>query len=419
MTSSTPWTDARARAALRRMFDAAVDSADPRKALAVHLPERPKGRCIVVGAGKAAASMAAAVESAWPDVDLSGVVVAPHGYVLPTSRIKLLQARHPVPDEGSEAAARAIMAAVQNLSPDDLVLALISGGGSSLMALPAEGLTLADKQAVNRILLASGLDIRTMNMVRKRLSAIKGGKLLAAAAPARVVTLAISDIPGDDPAAIASGPTVPNPDAEVDLSAVVDKLGEALPDAARRRLLRPEPLSYREVDFRLIATPAMALKAAAKVAREEGLEPVILGDAIEGEAAEKAVTMWRQTGGDFAASTVLLSGGETTVTLSGTRPGRGGRNTEFTLALACELRGRPGVWALAADTDGEDGASGGGAGAIASPDTLARASAAGLDPQAMLDAHDSGSFFEALGDLLVTGPTLTNVNDFRAIIVSS
>ncbi len=417
MIPDESWTDARARAALRRMFDAAVDSADPRKALAPYLPEPPKGRCVVVGAGKAAASMVVAVEGAWPHVDLSGVVVAPHGYVLPTARITLMQARHPVPDEGSEAAARAIMAAVRGLSPDDLVLALISGGGSSLMALPGEGLTLADKQAVNRLLLASGLDIRTMNMARKRLSAIKGGKLLAAAAPARVVTLAISDIPGDDPAAIASGPTVPNPDAEADLSAVVQKLGDALPPAAAQRLMRPEPAAGGAVDFHLIATPAKALAAAARAARELGLEPVVLGDAIEGESREVAVAIWRRSGVRFAAPTVLLSGGETTVTLSGTKPGRGGRNTEFALALACELQGKSGVWALAADTDGEDGASGGGAGAIASPDTLARAAKAGLDPVAMLDGHDSGSFFDALGDLLVTGPTLTNVNDFRAILV--
>ena len=417
--TTAPWTDERARTALRRMFEAAVGSADPRKSLAAYLPDKPTGRCIVVGAGKAAASMAVAVEAAWPGVDLSGVVVAPHGAVLPTRRIKVMQAAHPVPDAGSEAAARAIMAAVQGLSPDDLVLALISGGGSSLMALPGEGLTLADKQAVNRLLLASGLDIRTMNMVRKRLSDIKGGKLLAAAAPARVVTLAISDIPGDDPAAIASGPTIPNPDAQRDLSALVEKLGPSLPLAAAERLLRPEPARAAEaVDFRLIATPAKALEAAAIVAREEGLEPVILGDSIEGEAREVGVSMARRTDGDFAAPTVLLSGGETTVTLSGGRPGRGGRNTEFTLALAHELQDAKGVWALAADTDGEDGASGGGAGAIATPDTLARAAQARLDPAEALARHDSGSFFDALGDLLFTGPTLTNVNDFRAVLIA-
>ena len=271
------WTDAEARAVLRRMFDAAVGAADPRQVLAAHLPEPPKGRCIVVGAGKASAAMAAAVEAAWPDVPLSGAVVAPYGYTLPTKRIEILEARHPVPDANSEAAARRMMAAVEGLGAEDLVLALISGGGSSLMALPAEGLTLADKQAVNRLLLASGLDIRTMNAVRRRLSGIKGGKLAAAAAPAQVVTLAISDVPGDDPAAIASGPTVPDPGWDLDLSHIVAKLGETLPEAARKRLMEPgvQPSDHAP-DYRMIATPAIALDAAAKVAREAGLEPVRL-----------------------------------------------------------------------------------------------------------------------------------------------
>jgi hydroxypyruvate reductase len=411
------WTDETARAALRAMFEAAVSAADPSRVLARHLPERPRGRVVVVGAGKAAASMAAAVEAAWPDVALDGVVVCPYGAAVPTRRIKVLEARHPVPDANSEAAAAAILAAVQGLSADDLVLALISGGGSALMALPAEGLTLEDKQAVNRALLASGLDIRTMNRVRKRLSRVKGGKLLAAAAPARVVTLGISDIPGDDPAAIASGPTIPDPDAGLDLGPLVERLGDALPEAARRILLQPaEPAANAAVDFRMIATPAMALEAAAAVARSYGLEPVMLGDAIEGEASG--------VGADMALRArlsprgkALLSGGETTVTLGGTKPGKGGRNTEFLLALALGLDGAAKVWAAAADTDGEDGASGGAAGALIGPDSLARARAAGLDPAQHLAAHDSGALFAALGDLIVTGPTRTNVNDFRAILI--
>jgi hydroxypyruvate reductase len=413
------WTDRRVRVALRAMFDAAIASADPARILASHLPSPPEGRCVIVGAGKAAASMAAAIEAAWPDVPLSGVVVTPYGYGMPTRRIAVREAAHPVPDANSEAAAREIIAAVSGLTPIDLVVVLISGGGSSVMALPVEGLTLADKQAVNRALLSSGLDIRTMNSVRRRLSAIKGGKLAEAAAPARVLTLGISDIPGDDVASIASGPSVPDPYADADLSQVVRLLGPSLPEAAVRRLLQrpaqpPTPVRH---EFRLIGTPATALEAAASAAREEGITPVILGDDLEGES--------RQLGAELAAKalhpvdrpTVLLSGGETTVTLTGGPVGRGGRNTEFLLAFACIVDSHPGIWVLSADTDGEDGANDGAAGAIATPDTLARARAAGLVPAAHLDGHDSGTFFAAIDDLLVTGPTRTNVNDFRAILV--
>jgi glycerate 2-kinase len=413
----TDWHDSRARHLLRRLFDAAVASADPRQVLGRHLPDRPRGRCVVVGAGKAAAAMAVAVETAWPDVPLEGSVVVPYGGRLPTRVIEVLEASHPVPDENSERAARRMLAHVAGLGPDDLALALISGGGSSLMALPVEDVTLADKQAVNRLLLASGLDIKTMNAVRRRLSAIKGGKLAAAAAPARVVTLAISDVLGDDPAAIASGPTIADPTADADLSDLARRLKPGLPQSVARRLLVPGVRLPREaVDYRMIATPLAALQAAADLAKAEGLDVRMLGDAIEGEAREVGAQMAERIKASVRP-TVFLSGGETTVTLAGAKSGRGGRNTEFLLALATSLEGREGVWALAADTDGEDGAGGGAAGAICGPDSLARARERGLDAAGYLEAHDSGSFFDTLSDLIVTGPTNTNVNDFRAILV--
>jgi glycerate 2-kinase len=405
---SVGWSDTRARSVLRALFDAAVASADPARTIAAHLPAPPTGRCVVVGAGKAAASMAAAVEAAWPDVLLSGVVVTPYGYGAQTRRIRVLEAAHPVPDANSEAAAREVLTAVHGLSDNDLVLVLISGGGSSVMSLPVEGVSLADKQLVNRLLLASGLDIRTMNAVRRRLSAIKGGKLAAAAAPARVVTLGISDIPGDDIAAIASGPSVPDPMPDADLSDVVRLLGPALPEAVARRLLIAE--------FHLIGTPAGALHAAATSARAQGLDPIILGDDLEGESRVLGAEMATRASSAVIRPTVILSGGETTVTLAGAPAGVGGRNTELLLSMVVALNGRPGVWALAADTDGEDGASRA-AGAVAGPDTIARARAAGLDPASFLLNHDSGSLFAATDELLVTGPTRTNVNDFRAILV--
>jgi glycerate 2-kinase len=362
--------------------------------------------------------MAAAVEAAWSDVPLSGVVVAPYGYGLDCSRIAMREAGHPLPDDNSVAAGREIMAAVQGLGPDDLVLALISGGGSAAMCLPAPGVTLEDKRATNRLLLNSGLDIRTMNAVRRRMSAIKGGRLAGAAAPARVVTLAISDIPGDDASAIASGPTAPPSETEPDLDEVVARFGSELPARVAELLSRPGRMDQvaRAAPITLIATPASALDAAADIARAHGVSPIILGDAIEGESRAVAEAMAAQVG-DLTQPTVLISGGETTVTIGEEKPGRGGRNTEFVLALACALQGRAGVWAIAADTDGEDGANLGAAGALAAPDTLERARTAGLDAVAMLRRHDSGSFFEALGDLVVTGPTRTNVNDFRAILI--
>lgn len=406
-----------ARDLLRRMFNAAITAANPAIVLPAFLPPRPKGRCIVVGAGKAAGSMAAAVEAAWSDVDLSGVVVAPYGYGVDCQRIRVLEAGHPVPDANSLSAAQKILGAVRGLEPDDLVLALISGGGSAAMCLPVAGLTLDDKRITSRLLLDSGLDIRTMNAVRRKISAIKGGKLAAAAAPARVITLAISDIPGDDATAIASGPTAVSGDFDINLKEIAARLGPQLPAAVIQRLNGPDDpvVGTNANDITLIARPASALAAAAEVARAYGVKPMILGDNIEGESCIVAQEMAARVGSP-AEPTVFISGGETTVTIDQHGGGRGGRNTEFMLSLACEMNGRPDIWALAADTDGEDGSNVGAAGAIATPDTIRRARAAGLDPATYLESHDSGSFFDALGDLVITGPTRTNVNDFRAIL---
>jgi glycerate 2-kinase len=366
---------------LTAVFEAAVAAAKPELVLAKHLPAPGKGRNIVIGAGKAAAAMAAALEAAWPEVTLEGVVVTRYGHAVPTQKIKVLEAAHPVPDTASEAAAHALLAAVKGLSAEDQVIALISGGASSLLTLPVPGLSLEDKQWAAKALLASGAPIAVMNRIRKRLSAIKGGKLAEACRPAALMTLAISDVPGDDPALIGSGPT--------------------LVDGA---------------DYRLIATPAMALEAAAKLARAKGITVKILGDALEGEAAELGRAMAEKAQQETGPM-LLLSGGETTVTIGAEKPGRGGRNTEFLLSLAIALDGAEKIFALAGDSDGIDGSEDA-AGAIITPDTLARARAAGLDPPAMLKAHDSYSLFAKLGDLVVTGPTLTNVNDIRAILIS-
>lgn len=419
--------DQAARHLLRATFDAAIAAADPRQVLARHLPPKPRGRAVVVGMGKAAATMALALEEAWPDVTLSGVVVTREGHKVPTRRIEVLEARHPVPDARSEAAARRLLDAVRGLGAEDLVIALVSGGGSALAALPAPGLTLADKQAVNTALLRSGATIGEMNTLRKHLSAIKGGRLAAAAAPARVVTLAISDVPGDDPGVVASGPTVADPTSFAEAREIVARYDIALPEAARRHLdagadETPKPGTLAE-DVRMIATPAMALAAAADVARKAGVAALVLGDALEGEAREAGTLMAgvarsvRAHGLPAPAPVMLLSGGETTVTIGREPPGRGGRNTEFLLALALSLGGAAGAWALAGDTDGIDGSEDA-AGAVVAPDTLARARAAGLDPRAVLRGHDSYSLFATLGDLVMTGPTLTNVNDFRAILVA-
>jgi glycerate 2-kinase len=427
-TTMNGWNDARARAALREVFDASVAAADPHVVLARHLPPRPTGRCIVVGAGKSAAVMAAALEAAWPDVAMSGVVVTRYGHAVPTSRIEVIEASHPVPDANSERAARAILAAVQGLGPDDLVLALISGGGSALLALPAPGLTFADKIATNQALLACGATISEMNALRKHLSGIKGGRLAAAAAPAQVVTLAISDVPGDDPAVIASGPTVPDPTSYAVALEIVTRYGLKPSDAVMARLRggadeTPKPGSLPSASFTLIATPSMALAAAAAAARKLGLAPLILGDALEGESREMGVVMAGMAksvaahGLPLPGPALLLSGGETTVTLGGVKPGRGGRNTEFLLGFAVACAGHPGIWAAAGDTDGIDGTEDA-AGAIVTPDTLDRARAAGLDPRGVLAAHDSYHLFDRIGDLIRTGPTLTNVNDIRAVLIA-
>ncbi|MCR0982201.1 glycerate kinase type-2 family protein [Roseomonas populi] len=425
----TDWNDSRARDALRRLFDAAVRSADPRAILKDFLPERPKGRVVVVGAGKSSAVMAAALEDAWPDVPMTGLVVTRYGHAVPTRHIEVLEASHPVPDAAGEVAARRILQAVGGLAEDDLVLALISGGGSALMPLAAPGLTLADKQAVNRALLACGATINEMNVLRRHLSAIKGGRLAAAAHPARMVTLAISDVPGDDPAAIASGPTVPDPSSFEDARRIVARYGIDLPapvrahlEAAEEETPKPGDPRLARAEYRLIATPLMALQAAAREAEALGLAPLILGDALEGEAREVGTLLAgiarsvAAHGQPVAGPAVLLSGGETTVTLGGAK-GAGGRNGECLLGLTAALGGHPGIWALMGDTDGIDGAMDN-AGAIAAPDTLSRSRAAGMDPIAALHAHRSHDVFRVLDDLVTTGPTLTNVNDFRAIIIA-
>jgi hydroxypyruvate reductase len=420
------WNDARARGFLHDIFMAAIASADPRAMLSHHLPEKPEGRCIVVGCGKSAASMAASLEAAWPDVAMSGLVVTRYGHEVPTRHIEVMQSAHPVPDANSEIAAHRMLETVRGLTADDLVIALISGGGSALMALPAPGLTLADKQSINRALLASGATIGEMNCVRRHLSAIKGGRLAAAAAPARLITLAISDVPGDDPAVIASGPTVADPTSFADARAILARYAITPTPAMAEWMAHgdetPKPGSLDHASFRLIATPAMALDAAAAVARAHGVTPIILGDALEGESREMGIILAgiarsiRTHGQPATAPALLLSGGETTVSIGRGPAGRGGRNTECLLALAVTLNGAPGIWAIAGDTDGIDGTEDA-AGAIVTPDTLSRARTAGLDARAILAAHDSYSLFDALGDLVRTGPTLTNVNDIRAILV--
>ncbi len=417
------------RALLLRMFDAAIQAAAPAVCVPPHLPAPPPGRTVVVGAGKAAAAMAAAVEAHWPaGCPLSGLVVTRYGHgVGALPRIEVVEASHPVPDAAGQVAAARILDLVQGLRADDLVLCLISGGGSSLLALPAPGVSLADKQAVNRALLRSGAGIHDMNCVRKHLSAIKGGRLAAAAAPARVVSLVISDVPGDDPSVIASGPTVPDATTLADARAVLARYGIMPPPAVAARLHdpaaetpKPGP-AFARAQTITIATPQASLEAAAAAARAAGVTPVILGDAIEGEASEVARVMagiarqCARHGQPAPAPCVLISGGETTVTVRGT--GRGGRNAEFLLGLAVALDGHPGIHALAADTDGIDGTEDN-AGALLAPDTLTRAAALGLNGRARLADNDGYGFFAGLGDLVVTGPTRTNVNDFRAILVA-
>jgi hydroxypyruvate reductase len=434
------------RAFLRDLFDTAVSRALPEPAMQAVLPKPPKGRTLVLGAGKAGGAMAAAFDALWPqEAPLSGLVVTRYGHV-PLAyrddttaphgrrRIEVVEAAHPVPDAAGQRAAQRIVELTRGLSADDLVVCLISGGGSALLSLPAPGLTLADKQRINAALLASGAAIDEMNCVRKHLSAIKGGRLAALAAPARVVTLVISDVPGDDPSVIASGPTVPDATTCADALRLLERYRIDVPAAARAGLQsgafetpKPGAAAFRGHALHLIATPQQSLEAAAARAREQGVDAHILSDQIEGEAREvgkvhaalaRAV---RRRGQPFGRPCVILSGGETTVTVARAskgeqRLGRGGRASEFLLGCALALQAEPDVWVLAADTDGIDGIEDN-AGALVTPDTLARARALGLSATDHLDRHDAHGFFEPLGDLVVTGPTYTNVNDFRALLV--
>jgi hydroxypyruvate reductase len=429
-----------ARELLRALFDAAVAAADPAKliteqAMAALLPDPVSGRTVVVGAGKASAAMARAFEKAWSGPPLEGLVITRQGHGAPCDRIAVIEARHPVPNRAGKDAARRILDLTAGLGPDDQLVCLISGGGSALLALPAPGLTLADKQAVTRDLLRSGATIDEINTVRKHLSAIKGGRL-AAATPARILTLAISDVPGDDPAVIASGPTVPDPTTFADARAVLAKYRIAPPPAVTAHLTaaaeetpKPGDPLFRRTRFELLASPQQALAAAADAALARGVTPIVLSDRIEGEARDVggvhaaialqlAAGQLRVGGSVVAPPAVLLSGGETTVTVRGN--GRGGRNVEFLLGLSAALArdpaGAAGIAALACDTDGIDGTEDN-AGAIVYPDTLARAAMRDIALDKALAENDGYGFFAALGDLIVTGPTLTNVNDFRAILI--
>lgn len=416
------------RVLLQEMFAAAVDAAQPRHCLPPHLPPPPTGRTLVIGAGKASAEMARVVEQHWPG-PLGGLVVTRYGYKVPCERIEIIEAAHPVPDDAGLLAAQRILALVHGLTENDLVICLISGGGSALLPLPGEGLALADKQALNRDLLKSGATISEMNCVRRHLSAIKGGRLAAACYPARLVTLAISDVPGDDPINIASGPTCADPTTCADALAILQRYAievqpavRALLESGRGESIKPGDPRLANSETRMIATPQMALEAAAAVARAAGVAAHILGDSIEGEAREVGIVMAgiaRQVarfGQPFSAPCVLLSGGETTVTIRGN--GRGGRNVEFLLSLGVSLDGHPGIHAIACDTDGVDGQQEI-AGACLAPDTLERAWEQGIRPRESLANNDGHGFFQALGDSVICGPTLTNVNDFRAIYVEA
>jgi glycerate 2-kinase len=439
VTTSTPRPDLcdpkLIRQLLMALFRAGLAAADPMRAVPAHLPNPVSGRTVVVGAGKASAAMARAFEDAWT-WPLQGLVVTRRSHAVPCKRIEIVEASHPVPDRAGEGAAARILELARGLGPDDQLVCLISGGGSALLALPAPDLTLEDKQAVTRALLRSGATIGEINTVRKHLSAIKGGRLAAAAAPARVVTLAISDVPGDDPAVIASGPTVPDPTTFADARAVLSKYRIDNPpaviahlDAAAEETPKPDSAVFADTRFELIASPQQALEAAAEAALAHNITPVVLSDRIEGEAREVAAVHAAlalqlragrfRVGSDIVSlPAVLLSGGETTVTVRG--GGRGGRNTECLLGFAAALANDPeqgaGIAALACDTDGIDGTEDN-AGAIVYPNTISRAAAQGLAIKDALAQNDGYGFFAALGDLVVTGPTLTNVNDFRAILV--
>lgn len=413
---------ARQRNMLRRLFDVAVEAANPVAAVLRNLPEPPRGRTVVIGAGKAAIPMAKALEDHWPHA-LEGFVVAPHGYAHDLARIDVMTASHPVPDEASNAAASRALALAATLTEDDLLIALISGGGSSLLSSPLPGIAPGEKLDLIRTLLKSGANIAELNCVRKQISSIKGGRLARAAGKARIFTLALSDVPGDDPAIIASGPTVPDTTRKQDALAVLRRYGVAVPPAVAAWLDMPDEdrsITSEAIETRVIVSPRESFRAAEAEARAAGFNVLYLGDRIEGEAREVArvhagiaqeIATWDQP---VARPCVLLSGGETGVTVRG--QGRGGRNVEFALALALSLKGDPRIHALAADTDGIDGMEQV-AGAIITPSTLDRARRLGVDASAALDDNDGHSFFRALGDQVVTGPTHTNVNDFRAILI--
>jgi glycerate 2-kinase len=412
-------------------FQAALAAADPLRIVPGHLPAPPRGRTVVVGAGKAAASMALAVETHWPlGRPLEGVVITRYGHAVPLKRIRVVEAGHPVPDERGEAAAREILELARTLGEDDLLLALVSGGGSSLLALPVESVPMADLKAVTRELLASGAPIQDMNTVRKHLSAIQGGRL-AAATRARVVALVVSDVTGDDPTHIASGPCAPDPTTYRDALEILARFGVAAPPSVAAHLDRgaqgrepetPKPgdAALARAENRVIATAQASLAMAAAYLEQRGIAPMVLGDSVTGEAAEVAkvyaalARQVRQHGQPLKPPVALISGGETTVTLRG--KGRGGRCAEFLLSLVISLEGLERTWALACDTDGIDGSEDN-AGAIAAPDALQRARSLGLSPKKMLADNDAYGFFSALGDLVVTGPTRTNVNDYRVILV--
>ena len=433
MTTPNPHTDP--RGFLRALYDAAVARALPAETTAAWLAPPPEGRTVVIGAGKAGGAMAQAVDALWlEDAPLSGLVVTRYDHVPPAykakpGRIEVVEAAHPVPDEAGRRAAQRIAQLAQGLTADDLVLCLISGGGSALLSLPAPGISLEEKQAINKALLKSGAAIDEMNCVRKHLSAIKGGRLATNCAPARVVTLLISDVPGDAPEVIASGPTVPDSTTCADALAILNRYGIEIPAAARAGLEsgafespKPGDARFAGHQVHMIATPRQSLEAAAAVARAAGITPYILSDEIEGESREVGkvhaalARSVAHAGTPFAKPCVILSGGETTVTVK-SKGGRGGRATEFLLGCAIALQGQSGVHVLAADTDGIDGVEDN-AGAIVTPDTLARARAQGMKAQEFLDANNAYGFFAPLSDLVIPGPTFTNVNDFRALLIT-
>ena len=411
-------------ALLRSLFDTAVDAANPIRAVRANLPEPPRGRTVVIGTGKASIQMAMAVEGTWSG-PLEGFVVAPQGYESSLRRIETCYGGHPIPDAGSLAAAERALALAGTLTSDDLLIALISGGGSALMTKPAPGLGLAEKLAVTSALLKSGANIAELNCVRKHLSGVKGGRLAAAANGARIHTLVLSDVPGDDPAIVASGPTVPDPTRKADALQIVQRYRIALPESVRQWLAALEearPTAAFRNDVRVIVSPEASFQAAIEAAKARGLDVLYLGDRIEGESREVAkvhaalALHIKQRNAPVRKPCVVLSGGETGVTVRG--EGRGGRNVEFALALAVALSGEKGIYALAGDTDGVDGLEKV-AGAIVTPDTIDRARGLGLDAMTFLERNDAHCFFEQLGDQVITGPTQTNVNDFRAILIEA